>query len=224
MRSIMTTYRASMSAAACLLVVPLLGCGGESPATPTTRTPRTVIPPAPLRIVVDGSSLAIRVNGVPSFAEYLEPAVVNCAIGGQTTRDMLARPDDVDARYDPNARNVLIAWEGTNDLYFGASVEAAVDHLLQYRQRMVSRGYTVILLSVLPRQSTPDPVAFEQQRLAVNAKLRAAAVDLIDVGADPEMGLFSSVTSGLFYQPDKVHLTEAGARRVASLVAAALPR
>jgi hypothetical protein len=195
---------------------------GSTLTLPAPGQPQTQPAPKPLNVVLDGNSLSIAVNGIPSYASFLPMPVTNCAIGGQTTRDMLAKLEDVDAAFDPSARNLLIAWEGTNDLYFGATPEQAVDHLISYRDHMTSKGWTVILLTLLPRQSTPDPISFERQRLAVNAALRGRNLTLIDVGADPEMGQFASASAGLFYQADKVHLTDSGARRIAALVGGAL--
>ena len=173
-------------------------------------------------IVIDGNSLSIAVNGVPAYSTLLKAATTNVARGGQTTRDMLAHFEDVAASYQPGRRNVLIAWEGTNDLYFGASVAEAAAHLLEYRRRAEAAGWKVLLLTILPRASVPDPKRFETERLALNRALRRARVPLVDVGADPEMGSFAAVFRPVFYQPDRVHLSARGARRIASLVARAL--
>lgn len=195
----------------CLLL--LVGCAA-APAAPS--------PARPLRVVLDGNSLSIAVNGVPSYGSFLSIPVTNLAIGGQSTRDMLRDFADVEAAYDPAARNRLVVWEATNDLYFGASPDDAVDHLRAYVTRATALGYDVVLLTVLPRASTPDPVTFERDRLRVNDLLRASGLPLLDVGADAEMGPFPAVLAGVYYQPDKVHLTEQGARRIAARVESVL--
>ena len=174
-------------------------------------------------IVIDGNSLSIAVNGVPAYASFLGMPTTNVARGGQSTRDMLAQFDDVTAAFRQDRRNVLVAWEGTNDLYFGATVDEAVAHLLEYRRRAQAAGWEVLMLTILPRASVPDPKRFETQRLAVNRALHRARVPLVDVGADREMGRFQSVFRPVFYQQDRVHLSERGARRIASLVSRALP-
>lgn len=186
--------------------------------------PARVSSSAAPNIVIDGNSLSIAVNGVPAYASFLDVPTTNVARGGQTTRDMLAQFDDVSAAFRRGRRNVLVAWEGTNDLYFGASVDEAAAHLLEYRRRAQSAGWEVVMLTILPRASVPDPKQFEVQRLALNRALRRARVPLVDVGADAEMGAFQAVFRPVFYQIDRVHLSERGARRIASLVAPALPR
>lgn len=194
-------------------------------ATVPARAPSpvfTTIDAGP-NIVIDGNSLSITVNDVPAYSTFLNVATTNVARGAQTTRDMLEHFEDVTAAYRPGRRNVLVAWEGTNDLYFGASVDEASARLLEYRRRAESAGWQVLLLTILPRASVPDPKRFETQRLAVNRALRRARITLIDVGADPEMGPFHAVFEPVFYQPDRVHLSVHGARRIATLVGRALP-
>jgi hypothetical protein len=106
----------------------------------------------------------------------------------------------------------------TNDLYFGATPENATARLINYRDAARRKGWEVLLLTLLPRASTPDPQSFERQRLAVNAALRASKVPLLDVAADTEMGPFEAVVSSPYYQADRVHLAEPGARRIAAAV------
>ena len=82
------------------------------PGAAEQRAPR-------LNLAIDGNSLSIAVNGVPAYATYLPFTSTNVALGGQTTRDMIESFGDVQAAFDPAARNILVAWEGTNDLYVG---------------------------------------------------------------------------------------------------------
>ena len=185
------------------------------PGAAEQRAPR-------LNLAIDGNSLSIAVNGVPSYATYLPFTSTNVALGGQTTRDMIESFGDVQAAFDPAARNILVAWEGTNDLYFGATPAQAVAHLETYRAAATGKGWEVIVLTLLPRASTPDPVAFERQRLAVNDGLRRARLPLVDVGADTEMGPFPAVLAGVYYQTDRVHLAERGSRRIAAAVTRAI--
>lgn len=199
----------------------VLVAAGAVPAL--APTPLFSIPDAAPNIVIDGNSLSIAVNDVPAYSTFLKVPTTNLARGAQTTLDMLEHFADVTAAYRPGRRNVLVAWEGTNDLYFGASVDTASARLLEYRRRAEAAGWQVLLLTILPRASVPDPKRFETQRLAVNRALRRARVALVDVGADLEMGPFHAVFEPVFYQADRVHLSDRGARRIAMLVSRALP-
>jgi hypothetical protein len=114
----------------------------------------------PTDIVFDGNSLTAGLgaspgNSYPEQAMRLLPRSYtwhNLGVSAQTTVQMAAdAADQVDALVDPSARNVLVVWEATNDLFFGAGPEAAYGHLVSYCQDRRRAGYQVIVLTLLPR-------------------------------------------------------------------------
>lgn len=162
-------------------------------------------------------------------------SATNYAVSGQTAAQMQA---DAASQIDvilshANNRITLIAWSGTNDLYFGASATTTYDRIKAYAQARKAAGWRVILLSVLPRTNSGTPAGFETDRQAVNASLRADfptgtayssvltgasyADYLVDVGNDATIGQAGQTTNTTYYL-DLVHLTNAGYAIVAAYV------
>jgi lysophospholipase L1-like esterase len=198
------------------LAVGNVGTGPADPADPPQ--------PAPAMTVVlafDGNSLVAGygVGEESSFAalatlDALQPprAVYhNFSVSGQTTEQMNAdAAREVDAKIDPTlGPNVLVVWEGTNDLYFGATADEAYEHLARYCRERRAAGWKVVLLTILPRGGPGTPADFEQRRQAVNARLRLNwpefADGLADVAADPALGSLNAV-----YYLDGVHINNVG--------------
>ena len=163
--------------------------------------------------------------------------VINLGVSGQTTAQMLSdESSQVLPLYDATkARNVLFAFEGINDLFYGASVATAYANLKAYGQAGVGAGFETWLCTGTPRQETGTPADYASKLAALNAMLRAdfgAATNLplvkgrsagvtyahrlVDVGALPE---FADPTSAFYFEPDKVHLNLSGFDRAATLLA-----
>lgn len=221
----------------------MAACGGghalaPSPLVSPSATPvsiATVAMPAGV-LAVDGNSLTQSRNGAVAMPANVmhdlgDPATlrfVNAGESGHTTTQMLTTALTlVDPLYKPGQVNVCLYWEGENDLYFGADAGTAFDHLRAYGQARQRVGFTVVLLTLLPRGDLGVPVTYEADRAAVNALLRANwptfADALVDVAADPIMGDPAQDAAGVYIsQIDHVHLTDAGSLRVAQLVAEVL--
>ena len=144
----------------------------------------------------------------------------------------------IDPYYSPGTnRTMLIAWGGTNDLYFGASAATAYSNIKTYAQARKNAGWRVVILSILPRTAGSPPASFETDRQTVNAALLAdfpiatgqtnitsggAYADyLINIGADTTIGLAGQTTNTTYYA-DLVHLTNAGYAIVADYVKRAI--
>jgi len=189
-------------------------------------------------VVFDGCSLVADAgvppeDGMPAQVVALLPAgldMKNLGVGGQTTQMMAA---DAATEVDPlhNASrpaNVLVAWEGTNDLIGGTGppydARAAYRHLAAYCEARQRAGFCVVICTVLPRGQS---AAFYEARNALNAELRAHwttfADALADVGADKTIGADGAETDPTYYR-DTVHLTAAGYAIVAGVVAEAVER
>lgn len=198
------------------------------------------------QVVCDGNSLTSGAgsSGGQNYPNILAALlgddwlVTNKGVSGQTTPDMAGDADtDVDPLYDAGTyeHNVLVAWEGTNDLYFGASAADAYAALVAYCQARQAAGWTVVVATLLPRGDFPgtstlpggDPEAeHETRRQAVNALIRANwatfADALADVAADARIGDDGDEDGATYYAGDGVHLSNAGYAAVAPLFEAAV--
>lgn len=132
---------------------------------------------------------------------------------------------------------MLIAWGGTNDLYFGASAATTYSRIVTYATARKAAGWRVVILSILPRSGAATPGTFEADRQTVNASLLAdfptatgqtritsggAYADyFINIGADPTIGLAGQEANTTYYA-DLVHLTNAGYAIVADYVKKAI--
>jgi len=189
-------------------------------------------------LVFDGCSLVddagvARDDGMPAQVIALLPAdldMKNLGVGGQTTQMMAAdAATEVDPLYDAaRPANVLVAWEGTNDLILGAApsydAPEAYRHLAAYCKARQRAGFQVVICTVLPRGRS---AAFYEARNALNAELRAHwtsfADALADVAADKTIGAGGAEADKRYYR-DTVHLTAAGYAIVARVVADAVER
>jgi lysophospholipase L1-like esterase len=223
-----------------VLLVALLAvsCANQLPTAPSASpAPLTAAPFDPAGIfVTDGNSLTQSRNGAVAMPDYVQAqlgspprlAFINAGESGHTTPQMLTTALTlVDPLYRSSGVNVLMAWEGANDLYFGASADAAFAHLREYGAARRHAGFSVFLLTLLPREDMGVPATYERDRQTVNAALRASwpdfATGLIDVAADPIFASPSVVSEGIYISPiDLVHLTDAGSLAIAKIVVAAV--
>ena len=152
------------------------------------------------------------------------------AIPGSVLDALIARAPEVDATLAdfPGTRNVLVVWAGTNDLGFGH--DPALVHQ-KYRDYVTDRreaGWTVVVLTALPRSFVGDIPGYEERRQAFNELVRSdweEWADLfVDVGGDTEVGRPGSQDDPDVFGPDLTHINEAGREVVAEEVAAAFGR
>ncbi len=204
---------------------------------------RSGVEPAPAsrpaigNIVFDGDSLTAGSTATDPYPSQVmrefHPEVywVNLGIGGQKLSDMLANaPSKVDPLYQSKlGRNVVVVWGGTNDIRHWNHKPAAVfQHLRQYCLGRREQGYTVVVMTLLPRSDGDYPETFEFDRQQVNTMIRQSwtgfADALVDVGSDPLIGLAGCETDPRFYSPDRVHLNNGGLALVAGQVNQLLQR
>ena len=189
-------------------------------------------------VVFDGCSLVddagvARDAGMPAQVMALLPGgldMKNLGVGGQTTQMMAADAGtEVDPLYATSRRcNILVCWEGTNDLILGTAppydARQAYRHLAAYCKARQRAGFRVVICTVLPRGRL---AAFYDARNALNAELRAHwrsfADALADVAANMTIGADGAETDATYYR-DTVHLTAAGYAIVAREVAGAVKR
>jgi hypothetical protein len=128
----------------------------------------------------------------------------------------------VDTLYNASyTQNILVAWECTNDVYYGATAQQAYDHYVSYCQARRTAGFKVIALTVLPRSDSGTPPGFEAARQQVNTWIRANwqtfANRLADVAADTRIGDAGDQASS-YYSGDLVHLGNTGYTLIAQTV------
>jgi lysophospholipase L1-like esterase len=162
--------------------------------------------------------------------------VVNKGAGGQTCAQIEAdASSDVDPLYHAtnNADNVLIAFAGTNDIYFNADTSDAatttIGRVETYCGNRQAAGWRVLVGTLLPRSDFPGTSTLpadkethhEARRQAVNTSLRANwstyADRLIDFAADTRIGDDGDEDDTTYYLADKVHPNATGAGVLAAL-------
>jgi lysophospholipase L1-like esterase len=182
-------------------------------------------------LVCDGNSmtsgfgLAAGQDYPAQLAALIGPGwtVVNLGVSGQTTEAMSADAvAQVDSLFSASrAHNFALAWEATNDAFFGANAANTIAHLKTYCAGRKAAGFTVGVLTVLPRSEVGTPGDFETTRATVNTEIRnpgnlGVSWDaVIDVAAEPNL---QDETDPIYFQ-DLVHPTADGAAIVASVAA-----
>jgi lysophospholipase L1-like esterase len=169
------------------------------------------------QIVFDGNSMTGGSSTYPATVMPTFPSMTSTNVGvpGQTTPDMLSDAvTQVDPLYNGTlANNVLVCWEGTNDLKLGATAASAYSSLVTYCSNRRAAGYKVVIVTLLPRNDGGTPGTFEADRQTVNTNIRANwttfADALADVAAIGAIGDFGDSNNATYYQ-DNVHMTALG--------------
>ena len=164
--------------------------------------------------ITDFTSIAKAALDDPDSWKAPNVRAYNVGVGGQTTAQMLtADRTSVDRKlseYHP--ANVVILFEGTNDLYYGASAATTLANLLAEYQNVKNAcpGVIVGVGSILPRSQGATPGTFNADRATVNAGLASAiGSDVVDFAADATMGPDGASDNATYYQ-DGTHPTVAG--------------
>lgn len=145
------------------------------------------------------------------------------AVGGASTFDVAARAATIDSLYDTRlADNWLTLLVGHNDIDDGSSPESIFLRIRDYCLKRRASGWKVGICTMLPSTS----VGFNEKRNQVNQLIRGNWSQfsnvLIDLAADPSIGLDSSAANATYYF-DGTHMTAAGQTVYANLVHAAIP-
>jgi lysophospholipase L1-like esterase len=204
----------------------LSGFQGVAQSPPPTSTPRQKV----VLVAFDGNSLSGAPGGVQPYPSRIDfhgiPSINVAAQGNSTTDQDGFAPKNLDPHYNPAGVNLLVMWEGANDLYFGASADQAIANLQTYVAHRHAVGFKVMLGTLLPRGDVGLSPDYEARRQAVNAWIRAkvgtVTEGLIDYAADPDMGPDGAEFNPRFFLPDHVHLADGGAQRIASIAQRAL--
>jgi lysophospholipase L1-like esterase len=151
--------------------------------------------------------------------------VVNLGVSGQTTAHMLndAVPQ-VNWLYDPTRLNVLIAMEGGNHIYFGATPQVAYATFAKYCRARRDAGYQVIVIDTFPRANGYPPGydrvdIYAADLLAYNRLIRGNWRDFADYHFDARLALPEFDLGSTYYLPDRIHPNAQGNARLAEKLA-----
>jgi lysophospholipase L1-like esterase len=191
-----------------------------------------------LNIICAGNSLTVGYH-LDSPATQAYPAqldtfyhgantVWNEGVNGITTEQMEPLINaDITAHYDSTKKNIVIAWEIGNDIFWnGTTAKAAVDSFITYCNAVRSHGFALYCVTLPYRNNyymgypiTPggdDSTAYTAKIKSVNTMLRSKwatfSSGLIDVAASKDFKQYSAE----YYLSDHVHLSAAGYTVVAA--------
>lgn len=150
---------------------------------------------------------------------------VNAAVSGDDLRGINRRASVyVDPLRDLCEVGVCVLWEGTNSLCVGGFDAAQVFE--QHRQYCLARkgaGWLTVMGTIANRRfvsiGVEDDGQHEVARLQFNQLVRDHASEfnaVLDVGADAMLGADHAAWNPTYFR-DGIHLTDAGAQRVADL-------
>ena len=131
--------------------------------------------------------------------------------------------DTVYSRYTYTApKRICLFWVTSNDLNQGGNPTTVYNNAVLQIQRMQLAGYTVLVMPILPRDSTNGD--YEVGRVAVNGDLEDNAVSngytYVDIFANGG-SIFNDpaiITNATYYQGDEIHLTAAAYTLIETLV------
>lgn len=179
-------------------------------------------------IVIDGNSIALVDYGPTTRA--CEAAVIAAGLtqydfinmarnGYQTTQLITDAPLRVDKLYESAliGKNIVIIWEGSNDIAAGKTDTQAYANIKQYGTDRKAAGWKVIVATILPRtQASSANANQETYRLSVNSMIRTAKTNgetwidaVADVASDATMGALASAANASYYTGG-LHPTELG--------------
>ena len=194
--------------------------------------------PLPPLIVFDGNSLTAGYSATGNatypaqcLAQLATPVVsFNKGLNSALTLRLIKRaPTTIDTLYSAERQwNVVVMWEGSNEMAEGVSAQQAFARYKKYAADRHAKGWKVIMLSVLPRTvgAFGTPATFESQRQEFNRLLvsdHSWLDGFVDIGADSILGQ-AGADSDRKYFADGVHLTSDGYRIVARAVASELAK
>jgi hypothetical protein len=181
-------------------------------------------------VVWDGGSIIVGGGAAPGFkfpTQTLALVPRACRSRVSATHDariadMIAEgPSQVDRRYRPAAdANLCVVLAGGGDFCKGADPVAIYEGLRTYCAARRVAGFTVVVLTVLPRS---DPPTFEASRAVYNRLVRDTwpefADGLADIAADPRIGDALDNLDRQYYGPGATHPNSAGCAVMAAVTA-----
>ena len=188
-------------------------------------------------LVVDGNELTLGIGATNPSGAYPHQlgnllgdswTVKNFGVVDQTTVDMSSDAStEVDPAFGVATKKVLIAWECSNHLFGGASLDVVYDEISQYCQARRDAGEEVIVLTVLPRSDAGVPGDFDADRQELNDRIKfnwpSFADGIVDVASISGIGVSGDESDPTYYSGDDFTLNSTGYGLVATEVNAAIP-
>lgn len=185
-------------------------------------------------VICDGDSVT-RGNKATAGHEY--PTVMadslgsnfdvrNFGVDSQTLNDMSGDAvSQIDTSFGTvldGRKNIVVAWGGTNDLYFGDSAATVISDYSAYCAARQAAGLMVVACTIIDRTEFGGSWT-AADAATVNASIRANwetyADALCDLADDSRLSDYTDTT---YYNADGTHLNDAGYAVVAELVEAAV--
>lgn len=205
-----------------------LGYWGDALSAAEIAQSARATKPGHLNLVCAGNSLTAGdgstggANGWPTQIAALLPVgtqIKNAGHSGwQTSQLVSVFSSEVTPEYRPASRNVLVAWEVGNSMYYGASPRSAVDQFWAYCDTARASGYQEVYAPTLTYRQNLVAADVATANGYLRAEWASHVTKLVDVGADPRLSAYSST----YFYSDQIHLNDAGYGVVASLVKSAL--
>lgn len=145
------------------------------------------------------------------------------------------------AMFNPSvhSRRVVLVWELTNSIATGiaANYNAVLDgttppayaEMVNICTELRDQGWIVGVATCLPRSDLGNAAdnmrfyrTFQEVNALVRANYQAFASFLVDIAADPRLGVPGAELDLTYFNADKVHLADPGYEAMADLVAAAV--
>lgn len=191
-----------------------------------------------------GTSLTTQLEGRAPLSGF---TILNYGIAGQNTLQMISAATDVDGGWVAGKTNVLLLWEGSNNICnIGRSAAQSVQDMADYiAARQAVHPWKILLLTCLPRQTSNGQVQTTSQSIEIdnyNALLRAnyraigahVLVDIRAAGSPFNMADYNNATfesmataNGLWATGETgnhIHLSTAGYGVIADYIVPALRR
>jgi hypothetical protein len=147
-------------------------------------------------------------------------SVTNINSSNLTVAGAISAAATVDAQYSvAKEQNVLFVWLGRADVEAGTAAATVYASLTSYIQARQAVGWQVVLLPVIPSEWTSTYAAKEAIRVALNALIdanSAGADAVVPLTSDAVFGVEASRNDTVWYNADKIRLTNRGYLRIAN--------
>lgn len=218
--------------------LPAIGHCQSSPRILNTSS-YTVPPTAHCNVVLQGESIMsgfeqsaghtvadVIKQSLPGSTVVYDLAAVGRQIGPSGTNGTMlqrysAMPGGDAIYFEPGIScNVYVVFPGLNDIANGRTTSDVETDLTTLIGLAKATGYTVGVVDEISRISLDSSKNTLNTWMASNVP--QAGVFLIDVAANANLGADGSYTNTTYYQPDGIHLTDAGAAIFGGIIGSAV--
>lgn len=177
------------------------------------------------QILFEGDSLTAGANGTYPPDHYITMPLWN---GSAFTKTSDGHPGqtllylaqaayaNINPHYAPfSGMNVVVLWGGINDIAMGQTTPEVYSRLVSLSRHLKSLGWRVLVCTLF------SALNFETQRVAFNGLVQnnwwQFADGIIDLASDATLGPVGACSNATYFQPDGIHLKDAGYALVGAL-------